>query len=66
MYGKNSLHFQRLISIPFEAALFRKGTNFIVLSHPESRAYSIGDTFGERGSGPGYLMYDAIRLELDY
>ena len=55
-----------VVTIPFEAALFKKGTNFIVLSHPESRAYSIGDDFGETGSGPGYLMYDAIRLELDY
>jgi len=50
--------------IPFDAALLRAGRNTIALRHAHSDAYKAGDPMGERGAGPGYVMYDAIRLEI--
>jgi rhamnogalacturonan endolyase len=53
------------IVLPFEATLLREGANLVTLRHAASDPYQVGDPMGERGAGPGYLMYDAIRLELE-
>ena len=50
--------------ITFDAALLARGKNIISLKHAETTEYEAADPMGESGSGPGYLMYDAIRLEL--
>ncbi|MHC4201030.1 MAG: polysaccharide lyase family protein [Planctomycetota bacterium] len=51
--------------VVFDAARLTDGTNTISLKHAETVKYRAGDPMGERGSGPGYIMYDAIRLELE-
>lgn len=53
-----------LVAIAFDAAQLRKGANTIALRHRVSHPYCAGDSMGERGAGPGYVMYDAIRLEV--
>ena len=54
----------RVVRLPFEAGLLRRGTNIIQLRHIEGRLYRDGDPFGETAPGPGGIAYDAIRLEL--
>lgn len=49
----------------FDAAIFRKGQNVITLRHTQADLYKQGEPKGEEGSGPGCIMYDAIRLELE-
>ncbi len=48
----------------FNAKILYKGRNIISLSHALSNPYKQGEPKGERGSGPGCIMYDAIRLEI--
>lgn len=52
------------VTLPFDAALLTEGENIISLQHETSDQYKAGDEVGERGAGPGYVMYDAIRLEI--
>ena len=52
-----------VVAIPFAATLLTRGRNTVALWHANSDPYTEGDEKGESGPGPGYLMYDAIRLE---
>ena len=51
--------------LDFDAGLLRPGENVVSLRHILADRYAAGEEKGERGSGPGCLMYDAIRLEVD-
>jgi rhamnogalacturonan endolyase len=51
--------------IRFGAGLLRRGRNIISLRHALSDPYKHGEEKGESGSGPGCIMYDAIRLEIE-
>ncbi len=51
--------------IQFDASTLRQGKNVITLRHERADAYKQGEPKGERGAGPGCIMYDAIRLELE-
>ena len=51
--------------IDFDAELFGRGENTISLRHALSDPYAQGEEKGESGSGPGCVMYDAIRLEIE-
>ena len=48
----------------FDADALRKGQNVITLRHARADPYQQGEPKGEEGPGPGFTMYDAIRLEL--
>jgi len=61
--GRHSTQY-RVVTLRFDAARLRQGRNVVALEHAHSDAYPAGDAMGERGAGPGYIMYDAIRLEL--
>jgi rhamnogalacturonan endolyase len=50
--------------IRLDAALLRRGVNSISFSHSSSEPYKVGDEKGEAGSGPGGILYDAIRFEI--
>lgn len=50
--------------IRFDADLLHQGENLISLRHKVSEQYSHGEKKGESGSGPGCIMYDAIRMEI--
>ncbi len=50
--------------IHFDTGLLREGQNVISLRHTLSEPYMHGEKKGESGSGPGCIMYDAIRLEI--
>ena len=50
--------------IRFDASLLRDGQNVISLRHALSNPYTQGEEKGEHGSGPGCIIYDAIRLEI--
>ena len=49
----------------FDADLLREDRNVISLRHAVSQPYKDHEDKGERGSGPGCIMYDAIRLEIE-
>ncbi len=51
--------------INFDTGLLGDGTNVISLRHALSNPYKQGEEKGERGAGPGCIMYDAIRLEIE-
>ena len=51
--------------IAFDAALLSSGENVISLRHALGNLYVHGEKKGESGSGPGCIMYDAIRLEIE-
>jgi hypothetical protein len=51
--------------IDFDAGLLGSGENKISLRHALSDPYAQGEEKGEIGSGPGCVMYDAIRLEIE-
>ena len=51
--------------ISFDAGLLRGGQNVVSLRHALSNPYKQGEEKGESGSGPGCIMYDAIRLEIE-
>ena len=51
--------------INFNAAWLNRGGNEISLRHTLANAYVQGEEKGERDSGPGCIMYDAIRLEIE-
>ena len=50
--------------ISFDAGLLCDGANVISLRHALSHHYKQGEEKGQRGAGPGCIMYDAIRLEI--
>ena len=50
--------------VTFDAGLLNTGQNVISLRHSLGNQYAFGEAKGESGSGPGCIMYDAIRLEL--
>jgi rhamnogalacturonan endolyase len=51
--------------IRFDASTLRKGWNVIALRHTRATPYKQGEPKGEKGAGPGCIMYDAIRLEIE-
>ena len=51
--------------IAFDAGLLSSGANAISLRHALGNRYVQGEEKGESGSGPGCIMYDAIRLEIE-
>ena len=51
--------------ITFNADLLSAGKNTILLRHALSNPYKQGEPKGESGAGPGCIMYDAIRLEIE-
>ena len=51
--------------IAFDAGLLSSGENVISLRHALGNRYAQGEEKGESGSGPGCIMYDAIRLEIE-
>jgi rhamnogalacturonan endolyase len=51
--------------IKFNANILHKGQNVITLSHDLANRYKQGESKGESGAGPGCIMYDAIRLEIE-
>ena len=51
--------------INFDAEWLSRGENVISLRHALAHPYTEGEEKGERGSGPGCIMYDAIRLEIE-
>jgi rhamnogalacturonan endolyase len=51
--------------IDFDAGLLSSGNNRISLRHALAHPYTQGEEKGESGSGPGCIMYDAIRLEIE-
>jgi rhamnogalacturonan endolyase len=51
--------------VNFDAELLSRGENAISLRHATAHPYVEGEEKGERGSGPGCIMYDAIRLEIE-
>ena len=51
--------------IRFDAGTLRKGQNVITLRHTRADLYKQDQPKGEKGSGPGCIMYDAIRLEIE-
>ena len=53
-----------MVTFPFAAPLLTRGKNTVTLRHANSDHYEQGDEIGESGPGPGYVMYDAIRLEV--
>lgn len=52
--------------IGFDAGLLNRGENVVSLQHAEAHPYAQGEEKGESGSGPGCVMYDAIRLEIEW
>ena len=51
-----------VVYVPFDAALLRKGSNEITLGHAEAAPFPAE---GRRRGGPGQVIYDAVRLEVD-
>jgi len=51
--------------IRFDAGLLHNGRNAITLRHALGNPYKRGEEKGETGAGPGCIMYDAIRLEIE-
>ena len=51
--------------VGFDAGLLDSGRNVISLRHTLGDPYIAGEEKGERGSGPGCIMYDALRLEIE-
>ena len=51
--------------INFNAAWLNRGGNEISLRHTLANAYVQGEEKGKRDSGPGCIIYDAIRLEIE-
>ncbi|MDE2741406.1 MAG: hypothetical protein OXI58_07465, partial [Gemmatimonadota bacterium] len=51
--------------IAFDAGLLSSGANVVSLRHALGNRYVQEEEKGESGSGPGCIMYDAIRLEIE-
>ena len=51
--------------IRFDAGVLRKGRNVVTLRHTRADPYQQDEPKGEQGAGPGCIMYDAIRLEIE-
>lgn len=51
--------------VEFDAGLLDGGENAVSLRHALGHRYAQGEEKGESGSGPGCIMYDAIRLEVE-
>jgi hypothetical protein len=51
--------------IRFDVGALRRGKNVITLRHARADAYKQGEPKGEKGAGPGCIIYDAIRLEIE-
>jgi rhamnogalacturonan endolyase len=53
----------QVVSIPFDAALLRPGSNELTLGHAEALPFSAPEE--RRRKAFGQVMYDALRLEVD-
>jgi rhamnogalacturonan endolyase len=58
--GQDSTY--NLVYVAFDAALLRRGANEITLGHAEAVPFPPEK---DRRGGPGQVMYDALRLEVD-